>query len=79
MIDERLDLRSCLSLYSSESAATWNWRKGLLWRYWINTGRILFGGERLRCEVGLSLRRVELHAHAKFLAVHYANVVEWFN
>jgi len=79
MIDERLDLRSCLSLYSSESAAMWNWRKGALWRYWINTSRILFDEERLRCQVGLSLRCVEFHAHAKFLAVCYANVAEWFN
>jgi hypothetical protein len=79
MIDERLDLKSCLSLYSSESTATWNWRKGTLWRYWINIGRILFDEERPRCQVGLSLRCVEFHAHAKVLAVCYADVTEWFS
>lgn len=79
MIDGRLDLKSCLSLYSSGSATAWNWRKGTLWCYWINTSRILFDEERLRCQVGLSLRCVEFHAHAKFLAVYYANVVEWLN
>jgi hypothetical protein len=78
-IEERLDLRSCLSLYSSESAATWNWRKGTLWRYWINIGRIPFDEERLRCQVRLSLRCVEFHAHVKFLAICYANVVVWFS
>jgi hypothetical protein len=79
MNDERLDLKSCFSLYSSESAATRNWRKGTLWRYWINTGRFLFDEERLRCQVGLALRCVEFHAHTKFLAVCYADFVELFN
>jgi hypothetical protein len=79
MIDGRLRLKSCLSLYSSESAAKRNWRKGTQWRYWTNTGRILFDEERFRCQVGLSLRCVEFYTHVKSLAVCYANLVEWFN